>query len=119
MPKTTYSPREALSSTTRNVTQTHAAELRHLLDQLDDLRIARMRIVEHAKRTATIDDIKPRILRHAADAVKEQWADVDPASFAGVVDAELAKYDAFQDDLKEIKTKQEDLLGRIEVTSDL
>jgi programmed cell death 6-interacting protein len=119
VPKTTYSPREALSSTTRNVTQTLAAELRHLLDQLDDLRIARMQIVEQAKRTAAIDDIKPRILRHAADAVKEQWADVDPASFADVIDTELAKYDTFQDDLKGTKKKQEDLLSRVEVISDL
>ena len=115
MPKTTYSPREALSSPTRSVTQTHAAELRNLLDQLGDLRIARMQIVERAKRVAATDDIKPRILRYAAETVRDQWADVDPASFVEVTDAELAKYDTFQEDLKQNGGKQEDLLARIEV----
>jgi len=88
--------------------------LRRLLDQLDDLRRARAKIVERARRAAEMDDIQPRILQHAADAVKEQWADADPASFAQVIDAELAKYDAYQDDLKQNREKQEALLARIE-----
>jgi len=90
-------------------------ELRRLLDQLDDLRRARAKIVERARRAAEMDDIKPRILQHAADAVREQWADADPASFAQVLDAELTKYDTFQDDLKQNREKQEALLARIEV----
>lgn len=115
IPKTTYSPREAASSTTRTETQKQAAELRRLLDELDDLHIARARIVERAKRTAANDDIKPRILRHAAGAAgKEQgWSDVDPAIFGGVIDEALSKYDGFKDDIVQNGQDMEDLLAVI------
>ncbi|KAF8312441.1 BRO1-domain-containing protein [Clavulina sp. PMI_390] len=117
VPKTTYSPREALTSTTRSATQTEASALRRLLEELDDLRIARERLLERARRVAATDDIKPRILRHASSASSgktEQWADVDPAMFAGVIDQALGKYDEFRIDLDTNGEAQEELIGRIQ-----
>lgn len=116
VPKTTYSPREAASSSNRTVTQQTAAELRHLLDQLEDLRISRQRIVDRAKRTASTDDIKPRILRHAAGLTKEQWSDIDPAMFGEVIEEALGKYDGFKDDMEENSVSMDDLLETIKVS---
>lgn len=74
-----------------------------------------MRILERAKRTAAADDIKPRILRHAAAFSKEQWVDIDPATFGEVIDTALAKYDDFRGELEANQESQIELLARIQV----
>jgi programmed cell death 6-interacting protein len=91
----------------------HARALRVLLESLDDVLLARVKLVRKAQSLAESDDIGPRILKVAASF--ERWVEVTPAIFAEVSDEELAKYDKFVSDIEGGRTKQEEILQEIKV----
>ncbi|KAI0766745.1 ALIX V-shaped domain binding to HIV-domain-containing protein [Irpex lacteus] len=99
------------SARTANLVQTHARQLRALLESLDDVQRSRAQIVERARRRVDVDDITPRILKAAAAI--ERWVEVQPSMFEDVLDEELAKFEKFRDDIEESGEKQEVLLDSI------
>ncbi len=101
------------SARTANPVQTHARQLRALLESLDDVQRSRAQIVERARRRVDVDDITPRILKAAAAI--ERWVEVQPSMFEDVLDEELAKFEKFRDDIEEAGEKQEVLLDSIKV----
>lgn len=124
VPKTTYSPREATSSTSRTQTQREASVLSSLVRDLEDIRHSRQQIIDRARRQATRDDIKPAILRQAeilrrkreSEGKGGSWTDVDPKEFDEVIEGALAKYDGFQVELEEGGEKQKELLDKVKVS---
>ncbi|GJE88739.1 BRO1-domain-containing protein [Phanerochaete sordida] len=94
-----------------STTQTHARQLRVLLESLDDVVRARAQAVARATRLAEAEDITPRVLKAAAAI--ERWVEVQPAMFEDVLDAELAKYEKFRGELEEGADKQARLLNSI------
>lgn len=100
-----------------NSMQSHARQLRVLLESLDDMQRSRTQLVSRATRLAASEDITPRILK-AASAI-ERWVEVQPSMFEDVLDEELAKYDKFRDEIEEGQQPQEVLLESIKVPSDV
>lgn len=94
-------------------TQTHARQLRSVLESLDHLLRERAQVVLKAKSRAEAEDITPRILKAAAAI--ERWVEVQPAMFDDVLDEEMAKYERYRDELDENDQKQEVLLESIKV----
>ncbi|KAK7454668.1 pH-response regulator protein palA/rim20 [Stygiomarasmius scandens] len=106
------------TASSRNTeTDRHARALRVLLEQVDDLHSSREQIVERAKKLAEVDDIQPRIVKAASGL--ERLGELQPAMFEDVLDQELAKYDKFIGWLKDLETKQEELMQSIRRENDV
>lgn len=118
MPSSTVASGPTLSSNeTTNSVQTHARQLRSLLESLDDLHRQRAQVVNRARARAEAEDITPRILKAAAGF--ERWVEVQPSMFDDILDEEIAKFEKFKDDLEEIEHEQEVLLESIKVRLNL
>lgn len=94
-------------------------ELRHMLEDLDDLIAARKRTVEDAKRTAHNDDIRPLILRKTAEITSQSTDKLETGMFEDLFTQELQKYGFYRDTLSGNERKQQALLDRIAVRSGL
>jgi len=107
----------ARSGSTRQHSETRvqARRLRQLLEQLDEMKDARDSIISRAKRLASMEDIKPNVLRKATTF--DGWTQIGPEVFEDVVNEGLLKYDRFKDDLEENAVAQEGMLVQIEVRS--
>jgi programmed cell death 6-interacting protein len=103
-------------STESTQAHTYARAIRAALENLDDLRNARARCVESARQRASTDDIKPRIVREAAGLAR--WVEVKPAMFEPTMEEELGKFDRYKETVEEGRTKQEELLAKVEVCCD-
>ncbi|THV03236.1 BRO1-domain-containing protein [Dendrothele bispora CBS 962.96] len=99
------------ASSRNNETDRHARTLRVLLEQIEELHSSRGQIVDRAKKLAEVDDVQPRIIKAASGL--ERLAEPQPAMFEDVLDQELAKYDKFITWLKDLETKQEELLQAV------
>ncbi|KAH9481355.1 pH-response regulator protein palA/RIM20 [Psilocybe cubensis] len=93
------------------VTRTHARALRVKLEELDTLRQDRDQILHRAQTLADGDDIQGRIMQAAAGF--ERMAEVTPDMFEDILDEELAKYDRFIVEMKEIRRKQDEMITEI------
>ncbi|EIN04799.1 BRO1-domain-containing protein [Punctularia strigosozonata HHB-11173 SS5] len=89
-------------------TRAAAREVRVLLESLDDLRRDRAAIVRRTKVAVEMDDIRPRILRAAANI--ERWAEVRPAMFEDVLEEEMRKFERFAEDLTGQAREQGEML---------
>ncbi|PSR75597.1 hypothetical protein PHLCEN_2v9077 [Hermanssonia centrifuga] len=105
------------SSRGPNSTQSHARQLRVLLESLNDIQRSRDQSVTRAKRLADAEDITPRILKAAAAV--ERWVEVQPSMFEDVLDEELSKYDKFREDIEEGEQNQEVLLESIKERNEM
>lgn len=83
------------------------------MEELDALNRDREQVVHSVRSLADADDIVPRIMN--ASSGFERLAEVTPAMFEDVSDEELAKYDKFLLEMKDIAHKQSELLSAIEV----
>ncbi|KAF5377377.1 hypothetical protein D9757_008033 [Collybiopsis confluens] len=93
-------------------TEARARELRTFLESLDEIQEDRENLIRRARALADVDDIQPRILKAAAGL--ERLAEAQPAMFEDVSNDELAKYDKFVQYMKNLDTKQQDILNSIE-----
>lgn len=91
-------------------------QLRHMLEDLEDLIAARRRTVEDAKRTAQNDDIRPLVLRKTGEISSSSGDKIETAMFEDLFQEELRKYAFFKDTLSGNERKQVDLLNRIAVS---
>jgi len=108
-------PGKRISLSTHSVqTQSHARLLRQYLEQLDDVRRGRQQALNRAHNLASGDDIAARIRRMAAGL--ERWTQVKPEMFEEAMAEELNKYDRFKNEIMGSESKQQDLLGSIEVS---
>lgn len=114
MPTSTTSLSSKPNSKGANSTQSHARQLRVLLESLDDIRRERAQNVMRAKRLADSEDITPRILRAAAAV--ERWVEVQPSMFEDVLDEALTKYEKFREEIEAGEQKQEVVLESITVS---
>ena len=113
MPSSTVSLTTRPSSRGPNSTQSHARQLRVLLESLDDIQRERAQNVARAKRLADSEDITPRILRAAAAI--ERWTEVQPSMFEDELDEALSKYEKFKDEIEAGEQRQEVTLESITV----
>lgn len=109
--QTSYDELTSPSSQTALVRQ-----LRHMLEDLDDIIAARRRTVDDAKRLAHNDDIRPLVLRKTAEITASSGDKVETSMFEDLFQTELRKYSAFKDTLAGNERKQDDLLLRIAVS---
>lgn len=91
-------------------------QLRHMLEDLDDIVAARKRTVEDAKRTAHNDDIRPLVLRKTGEMTSSSGDKLETAMFEDLFQEELRKYSFYRDTLSGNERKQADLLARITVS---
>ncbi|CAE6515484.1 unnamed protein product [Rhizoctonia solani] len=111
-------PSHATSQSTQSAqAHTYARAIRAALEDLDDLRNTRARCVESARQRAGTDDIKPRIVREAAGLAR--WIEVKPAMFESTMEEELGKFDRYKESVEEGRTKQEELLIKVEQLNQL
>lgn len=91
-------------------------QLRHMLEDLEDIVAARRRTVEDAKRTAQGDDIRSVVLRKTQEITSHSEDRIETAMFEEIFQQELRKYSFFKDTLSGNERKQEELLKRIAVS---
>ena len=94
-------------------TQAHARALRVLLESFDDVHKERKNVVKRAQRLADADDISNRVLEEASKF--DQMTDIQPLIFEESSDQELAKYDKFLVEMRELEEKQSTILTDIKV----
>ncbi|KZT07808.1 BRO1-domain-containing protein [Laetiporus sulphureus 93-53] len=111
VPSSTFPPSQRSSARGANPTQVHARALRVLLESLDDLIRTRADYVRRATRLAESEDIRPRILKAAAEI--ERWVEVQPSMFEDVIEEEMVKYDKFRVGVQETEQKQGTILESI------
>ncbi|KAF5367502.1 hypothetical protein D9758_003681 [Tetrapyrgos nigripes] len=100
------------TASSRNAeTDRHARVLHALLEQLDELHVNREQVVSRAQKLAEVDDIQPRIIKAATGL--EKLGELQPAMFEDILDQELAKYDKFISWLKDLESKQQEILQSI------
>ncbi|KAF9532602.1 BRO1-like domain-containing protein [Crepidotus variabilis] len=92
-------------------TRDHARALRAKLEELDALHREAGQLVRRARSRAASDDIQPRILKAASGF--ERLTTVTPEMFEDVLDDELAKFDTFLIEIREMKKRQTGLLEEI------
>ncbi len=94
--------------------------LTRTLDELDDLRSIRSRIVAEAKHTFDHDDIRPAVMNHAGVlAAQSKHAKLAVAQFEDLFQARLQGLGRFESSLTENAVRQEDLLDRIKVANEV
>lgn len=93
-------------------------QLRHMLEDLDDIIAARKRTVDDAKRTMQTDDIRPLVLRKTGEMTTSSGDKLETSMFEDLFQEELRKYSFYKDTLSGNERKQDDLLARIAVSDD-
>jgi programmed cell death 6-interacting protein len=94
-------------------TQQLARALRVKLEALEDLRRSRSQLVHRSQRLSEADYIKSLILQKASGF--EKFTEVQPAMFADITEAEMAKYDRFIADIEETGRRESKILEDITV----
>ncbi len=95
-----------------------ARDLRASLEELDDGRGYRERLVAEARRTAERDDIRPVVLQEAARLAHGGSGDVKPEWFEQTFDKELRKYQRLVEEMENHCAKQSRLLDSVKVRYD-
>ncbi|KIK63137.1 hypothetical protein GYMLUDRAFT_242199 [Collybiopsis luxurians FD-317 M1] len=98
-------------------TETRARNLRKLLETLNEIQEDRENFIRRAQALADADDIQSRILKAAAGF--ERLAETHPAMFEDVSNDELAKYDKFIQWMRNLESKQEEVLSSIKSENEL
>ncbi|KAJ3557381.1 hypothetical protein NM688_g1507 [Phlebia brevispora] len=111
VPSTTVSMASRIDAGDKNSTQSHARQLRVLLESLGGIQRERAQSVARVKWLAESEDITPRVLK-AATAI-ERWVEVQPSMFEDLLDEALEKYTKFREDLEAGEQRQEVLLESI------
>ncbi|KAF8632279.1 hypothetical protein AX15_002017 [Amanita polypyramis BW_CC] len=98
-------------------TQSVARALRVLLESLDDFHREREKLVKRVQRLVNADDIRERIVKEASKF--DSMANVQPLMFEEVSDQELAKYDKFLVELRDLEEKQNVVLLDVKKQNEL
>lgn len=93
-------------------------ELRRKLENLDDLKAARQRLLMEARQEAKNDDVRELILRRADDLQSRSSDKLDPSQFESLYEKELEKYSFYRDTLAGNERKQSALLAEIRIAND-
>ena len=94
-------------------------QLRHMLEDLDDLAAARRRTHEEAKRTAQDDDIRPLVLEENSAFGSRSSEKIEAAHFEDLLQRQLQKYSFYRDTLAGNERRQQDLLEKVAVSLDV
>lgn len=100
-----------------NITPT-IRSLRALLEDLEDARNHRARLVAEAQRVAQQDDIRSLVVQEAARLAHGGSGDVQTEWFENIFEKELAKYHRLIEEMQGQQAKQERLLANIKVCYD-
>lgn len=103
-------PESDLTPTTRS--------LRSLLEDLDDARNDRAKLVAEGQRIAQQDDIRSAVVQEAARLAHGGSGDVQTEWFEGIFEKELEKYHALVEEMQAQEQKQNRILAKIEVRCD-
>lgn len=93
-----------------------ARALQTILEDLDDARTHRARLVAEGKRVAVKDDIRSQVLEHAAKVSQSSSGEVKPEVFEDIFEKELRKYHRLVDEMRSHCDQQERVLGTLEVS---
>lgn len=92
-----------------------ARALQTILEDLDDARTHRARLVNEGKRVATKDDIRSQVLEQAAKMSHgSSSGEVKPEWFEDIFEKELRKYHRLIDEMRAHCEQQERVLGTLE-----
>jgi len=95
-----------------------ARPLQMMLEDLDDARAHRARLVAEAKRVASKDDIRPQVLEMTTKLVHgAPGGVVKPEMFEDLFDKELRKYHRLAGEMQDHIRQQEKSLETLEVSS--
>jgi programmed cell death 6-interacting protein len=93
-----------------------ARALQTILEDLDDARTHRARLVNEGKRVASKDDIRSQVLEQAAKMSHgSSSGEVKPEWFEDIFEKELRKYHRLIDEMRAHCEQQERVLGTLEV----
>ena len=92
-----------------------ARALQTILEDLDDARTHRARLVNEGKRVASKDDIRSQILEQAAKVSQGASGEVKPELFEDIFEKELRKYHRLVDEMRTHCEQQERILVTLEV----
>lgn len=105
-------------STERDAELPHSArELQLLLEDLEDLRSHRLRLVAEGKRIASKDDIKPQVMDRVAK--RSKGGKVEPEWFEDLFQKEMNKYERLGLEMDEQEVKQRRMLEDIKYRNEL
>lgn len=94
--------------------------LTRALDELDDLRSIRSRVVAEARPAFDHDDIRPAVMSHAASlAAANRHGRLAVAQFEDLFQARLAALARFDASLTENAVRQEDVLDRVKAANEV
>jgi programmed cell death 6-interacting protein len=94
-----------------------ARALQTILEDLDDARTHRARLVNEGKRVASKDDIRSQVLEQAAKMSHgSSSGEVKPEWFEDIFEKELRKYHRLIDEMRAHCEQQERVLGTLEVS---
>ncbi|GHJ85349.1 hypothetical protein NliqN6_1751 [Naganishia liquefaciens] len=92
--------------------------LRSLLEDLDDARNHRARLVAEAQRVAQQDDIRSLVVQEAARLAHGGTGDVQTEWFEDIFEKELAKYHRLIEEMHAQQAKQERILANIKTKNE-
>ncbi|KAJ9095781.1 hypothetical protein QFC20_006576 [Naganishia adeliensis] len=104
-------PESDLTPTTRS--------LRSFLEDLDDARNDRAKLVAEGQRIAQQDDIRSAVVQEAARLAHGGSGDVQTEWFEGIFEKELEKYHTLVEEMQAQEQKQNRILAKIEVKNKL
>ncbi|KAJ9125522.1 hypothetical protein QFC22_000483 [Naganishia vaughanmartiniae] len=93
--------------------------LRSLLEDLEDVRNHRARLVAEAQRVVQQDDIRSLVVQEAARLAHGGSGDVQTEWFENIFEKELAKYHRLIEEMQGQQAKQERLLANIRAQNDI
>ena len=88
------------------------------MEDLDDARNHRARLVAEAQRVAQQDDIRSLVVQEAARFAHGGTGDVQTEWFEDIFEKELAKYHRLIEEMHAQQAKQERILANIKVNSE-
>jgi programmed cell death 6-interacting protein len=93
-----------------------ARALQTILEDLDDARTHRARLVNEGKRVASKDDVRSQVLEQAAKTSHGSSGEVKPEWFEDIFEKELRKYHRLVDEMRAHCDQQERVLGTLGVS---
>lgn len=91
--------------------------LRQALQELDDIRALRDRIIQDAKLAGAVNDIRSRVVRHASQLASSssRSSSTGAEDYEELMEEEMAKFSKFKMAMNVNESRQDDALDQIKV----